>query len=77
MRPDPTDRRARLVACSEEGLRVAAQGFAHIQDLDRRFTEAFGEGDHETARRVLQQVAKLLEAGPADEPVAGITPPRH
>lgn len=60
MRPDPTDRRAKLVSYSEEGLRIAADGFAHIQDLDRRFTEEFGEEDYQTARRVLRRVAQLV-----------------
>lgn len=77
MRPDPTDRRAKLVVYSEEGRRVAAQGFAHIQDLDRRFAEEFGEADYETARRFLQRIAKLLEEGAGEEPVAGITSPGH
>jgi DNA-binding MarR family transcriptional regulator len=60
MRPDPTDRRAKLVVYSEEGLRIAADGLAHIQDLDRRFTEEFGAEDYETARRVLRRVGQLL-----------------
>ena len=60
MRPDPTDRRAKLVGYSERGLRVAADGFAHIQDLDRRFTEEFGPEEYETARRVLARVAQML-----------------
>lgn len=77
MRPDPTDRRAKLVVYSEEGLRVAAQGFAHIQDLDRRFTEEFGAEDYETARRVLLQVAHLLAKDAPGEPVAGTTRPEH
>jgi DNA-binding MarR family transcriptional regulator len=61
MRPDPTDRRAKLVVYSEEGLRIAADGFAHIEELDRRFTEEFGEEDYQTARRVLRRVAQLLK----------------
>ena len=60
MRPDPTDRRAKLVVYSEEGRRIAADGFAHIQDLDRRFIEEFGEEDYQTARQVLRRVALLL-----------------
>ena len=60
MRPDPTDRRAKLVTYSEEGLRVAGEGFAHIKDLDSRFVEEFGPEDYATARRVLERVAEML-----------------
>lgn len=59
MRPDPTDRRAKLVVYSEEGLRIAAEGFAHIQDLDRRFVAEFGEQNYQTARQVLRRVAQM------------------
>jgi len=67
MRPDPTDRRAKLVTYSEEGLRVAGEGFAHIKDLDRRFVEEFGREDYATARRVLERVAQMLAEDAATE----------
>src|SRR6476469_1604186 len=42
MTPDPADGRAKLVRYSEHGLAVAADGFEHISDLERRFVEEFG-----------------------------------
>lgn len=60
MRPDPDDRRAKIVAYTEEGLRLAGQGYAHIKDLERRFAEELGAEDYAAARRVLEQVPRLL-----------------
>jgi DNA-binding MarR family transcriptional regulator len=74
MIPDPTDRRAKLVRYSEEGLRVAAQGFAHIGDLERRFAEEFGREDYETTRRVLVRVAEILEADNAEPTTRSVAP---
>jgi DNA-binding MarR family transcriptional regulator len=71
MRPDPTDRRAKLVTYSEKGLRVAAEGFAHIKDLDGRFVGEFGREDYATARRVLERVAEML----AEDAAAEASPP--
>jgi DNA-binding MarR family transcriptional regulator len=65
MVPDPHDGRAKLVGYSEEGLRVAGDGFAHIRDLEQRFVEELGAEDYETARRVLQRVTEMLDADAA------------
>lgn len=61
MRPDPADGRAKLVTYSEHGRQVAADGYAHLNDLEARFAEEFGEEDYETAREVLTRVAELLD----------------
>jgi DNA-binding MarR family transcriptional regulator len=63
MRPDPDDRRAKVVAFTPLGLACAEQGFQHIADLEQRFEQEFGE-DYEKARRVLARVVEIL----AEEP---------
>ncbi len=60
MRPDPDDRRAKIVAYTDEGLRLAGKGYSHIQDLERRFAEEFGSEDYAAARRVLEQLPRFL-----------------
>jgi len=55
MTPDPNDRRAKIVTYTEYGHRVAADGFGHLQQVERRLARTFGE-DYETARRVLEWV---------------------
>ena len=66
MVPDPQDGRAKLVGYTEEGLRVAGDGFAHIGDLEQRFVEELGAEDYDTARRVLGRVTEMLDADAAD-----------
>jgi DNA-binding MarR family transcriptional regulator len=61
MRPDPEDGRAKLVTYSDHGREVAADGYAHLKDLERRFTEEFGEDDYNTARSVLARIPDLLD----------------
>lgn len=59
MRPDPADKRAKIVAYTPLGLEVAGAGFQHIIDLEQQFAEEFGE-DYETARRVLSRIVEML-----------------
>ncbi len=59
MRPDPADRRAKIVAYTPMGREVARAGFQHIVDVEHQFAEEFGE-DYETARRVLARVVEML-----------------
>jgi DNA-binding MarR family transcriptional regulator len=59
MRPDPEDKRAKIVAYTPLGMELVSAGFQHIIDLERRFAEEFGE-DYETARRVLTRVVEIL-----------------
>ncbi|MEO6473144.1 MAG: MarR family winged helix-turn-helix transcriptional regulator, partial [Aeromicrobium sp.] len=64
MKPDPDDKRAKIVVYTEQGLVCATQGFQHIVDLEQGFSDEFGE-DYETARRVLARVVEIL-AGESD-----------
>jgi len=60
MRPDPDDRRAKLVTYSEHGLEFARDGYQHLIDLEKRFAEEFGEEEYELARKVLERLVPLL-----------------
>lgn len=76
MRPDPSDRRAKLVTYTKAGLEAARKGRGHLADLERRFIEEFGAEEYSVARRVLARVTEMLEearemAEPSAEPVAG------
>lgn len=67
MRPDPEDRRAKLVTYTEHGRWVASHGFEHIVELERRFAEEFGEHEYATTRNVLARVATLLDQWAAED----------
>ncbi len=54
-RPDPADRRAKLVTYTERGRTLALQGRSHLIALERRFAEEYGE-DYAAARRVLESL---------------------
>lgn len=58
--PDPDDRRAKLVSWTEEGLTMARLGKRHLAAIERRLEAEFGE-DYESARRVLERVADVLD----------------
>jgi DNA-binding MarR family transcriptional regulator len=67
MRPDPTDRRAKLVTYSERGLEVAADGYGHLVELEQRFAAEFGAAEYDIAREVLSRIAGLLDDWAAEE----------
>jgi len=46
MRPDPHDRRAKLVTYTKAGLEHARSGFQHIIDLEMRFADEFGDEEY-------------------------------
>jgi DNA-binding MarR family transcriptional regulator len=71
MRPDPADRRAKLVTYSDHGLEVARHGYEHLQDLEERFAGEFGEHEYDVARDVLARVALLLDRWTAEQAAAG------
>ena len=58
---DPSDRRAKLVRYTDEGLAIARRGYQHIVDLEKTLEAEFGE-DYESARTVLERVADMLES---------------
>ena len=67
MRPDPEDRRAKLVTYTEHGRRVAGNGYRHLIELERRFEEEFGATEYAAAREVLARIAPLLEQWATEE----------
>jgi DNA-binding MarR family transcriptional regulator len=62
VKPDPEDRRAKLVAYTAKGLEVTIDGRKYLEHLEQRFAEQFGEDDYETARRVLEGVIATIGA---------------
>ena len=61
MRPDPHDRRAKLVTYTKSGLEYVRGGFQHIIDLESRFADELGDQEYDTARVVLERVVQLLD----------------
>jgi len=58
--PDPEDRRAKLVSWTESGLEMARIGKRHLAAIERRLEAEFGV-EYESARRVLERVAEVLD----------------
>jgi DNA-binding MarR family transcriptional regulator len=76
-RPDPSDRRAKLILLTDRGRACIAAGLATIDGIEERITTALGERGHRQLRALLR---KLLQAGweDADEPDdARRAPARH
>lgn len=66
--PDPEDRRAKLVSWTPEGLAMARIGKRHLAAIEMRLETELGE-DYEATRRVLEQLAGILEdLGPTAVP---------
>ena len=63
-RPDPTDRRAKLIVLTQRGQECIAAGLATIDGLEQRITEVLGQRGRQQLRRLLE---KLLDAGEADD----------
>jgi DNA-binding MarR family transcriptional regulator len=58
-RPDPTDRRAKLIMLTERGKACIAAGISTIEGIEERITEALGERGHRQLRSLLN---RLLDA---------------
>jgi DNA-binding MarR family transcriptional regulator len=67
MRPDPEDRRAKLVTYTEHGRWVAGHGLEHIVELEQRFVEEFGEQEYFQVRDVLGRLVVLLDQWATEE----------
>jgi DNA-binding MarR family transcriptional regulator len=52
-RPDPSDRRAKLITLTESGRQCVAAGTDTIGDIDRRITDALGGRGHRQLRTML------------------------
>jgi len=57
-RPDPTDRRAKLIVLTKKGDACIAAGTATIDGIEQRLTDLLGERGHRQLRRLL---TKLLD----------------
>ena len=60
MRPDPTDRRAKLVTWTEHGLAVARDGYRHILDVEDRCAAELGTEDFARLREALVRMTALV-----------------
>ncbi len=58
-RPDPTDRRAKLILLTDKGHACIAAGIATIHNLEDKVTAILGERGHRQLHRLLQ---KLLDS---------------
>jgi DNA-binding MarR family transcriptional regulator len=61
MRPDPEDRRAKLVTYTDAGRELAREGYQHLIELEERFAEEFGEDEYELVRKFLERLVPLLD----------------
>jgi DNA-binding MarR family transcriptional regulator len=52
-RPDPSDRRAKLITLTESGRQCVAAGTDTIGDIERRITDALGGRGHRQLRTML------------------------
>jgi DNA-binding MarR family transcriptional regulator len=58
-RPDPTDRRAKLIVLTERGKACIAAGISTIEGIEERISETLGERGHRQLRSLLN---RLLDA---------------
>ena len=61
-RPDPADRRAKLITLTEKGQACIAAGIATINGIEEQLTDRLGERGHRQLRSLL---TKLLDDGGA------------
>ena len=57
-RPDPTDRRAKLITLTRKGHECIAAGIATIDGIERQLTDRLGKRGHQQLRSLL---TKLLD----------------
>lgn len=61
-RPDPDDRRGKLVVPTERGIEVMRMSDAIIADIERRQARELGKGEYERFRKTLLAVVGSLSA---------------
>ena len=57
-RPDPTDRRAKLIVLTDRGRQSIAAGIATIDGLEDQITATLGERGHRQLRTLLRRLLK-------------------
>ncbi|MCE3274488.1 MAG: transcriptional regulator, MarR family [Propionibacteriaceae bacterium] len=57
-RPDPTDRRAKLIVLTDRGKQSIAAGIATIDGLEDQITAILGERGHRQLRTLLRRLLK-------------------
>ncbi|MGW0551281.1 MarR family winged helix-turn-helix transcriptional regulator [Streptomyces altiplanensis] len=67
-RPSSTDRRARIIAVTEEGARVAGRSQEIVDRVHREALAGLPEGDREALLRALNRLVGDALAAPADNP---------
>jgi DNA-binding MarR family transcriptional regulator len=55
-RPDPTDRRAKLIILTKKGQACIAAGIATIDGIEQQLTDRLGERGHRQLRSLLDKV---------------------
>jgi DNA-binding MarR family transcriptional regulator len=55
-RPDPTDRRAKLIVLTERGRACVAAGISTVNGIEQRITETLGERGHKQLRSLLDRL---------------------
>jgi DNA-binding MarR family transcriptional regulator len=55
-RPDPTDRRAKLIVLTDRGRACIAAGISTINGIEQRITETLGERGHRQLRSLLDRL---------------------
>lgn len=63
MKPDPADRRAKLVTYTQEGLRQVQRGGEHIADFEDRMIAELGQEGYEQLRVGLHKIVEVLNKG--------------
>ncbi|HET6167460.1 MAG TPA: MarR family transcriptional regulator [Marmoricola sp.] len=61
MRPDPKDRRAKLVTWTDHGLEVAREGYEHILEVEDRFAAELGAEQFARLRTSLVRMTAMLD----------------
>ncbi|MEV5607818.1 MarR family winged helix-turn-helix transcriptional regulator [Streptomyces sp. NPDC052225] len=73
-RPSSTDRRARIIAVTEEGARIAARSQKIVDGVHEKALAAFPPEDRETFLRLMNHLAEGYLSTPVPSPVAARRP---